>query len=55
MPSHWSEFLPRPACRTTASDYRTGVSSAIARNLSEICQVTRVDLEQKIQRMLQLP
>ena len=29
MPSHWSEFLPRPACRTTASDYRTGVSSAI--------------------------
>ena len=28
MPSHWSEFLPRPACRTTASNYRTGVSSA---------------------------
>ena len=32
MPSHWSEFLPRPACRTTASNYRTGVSSAIADN-----------------------
>ena len=30
MPSHWSGFSPCPACRTTSSNYRASVSSAIS-------------------------